>query len=47
MRKKKTISAGNFIEWDHLKTVVLAPIVPSSSLNSGIQTQKGLRRKAG
>jgi len=47
MRKKETISAGIFIKRDHLQTVDLAPIVLSSSLNSGIQTQGGLRCKAG
>jgi len=38
LRREETISAGNFIGWDHLQTVNLAQIVPSSSLNSGIQT---------
>jgi len=46
LRRKETISAGNFIGLDHLQTVSLTLIVPSSSLNSGIQAQKGLRRKA-
>jgi hypothetical protein len=47
LRRKETISAGNFIGRDHLQTVDLSPIVPSSILNSGIQTRGILRRKAG
>jgi hypothetical protein len=47
MRRKEAISAGIFIGRDHLQTVNLAQIVPSSSRNSGIQTQGTLRRKAG
>jgi hypothetical protein len=47
LRREETILAGNFIGLDHLQTVDLAPIVPSSSLNSGIQTRGVLRRKAG
>ena len=43
LRRKETISAGIFIGWDHLQTVNLAPIVPTSILNFGIQTQGGLR----
>ena len=46
LRREETILAGNFIGLDHLQTVDLAPIGPSSSPNSGIQAQKGLRRKA-
>jgi len=47
LRRKETILAGNFIGLDHLQTVDLAPIMPSSILNSGIQTRGVLRRKAG
>jgi len=47
LRRKEMILAGNFIVWSHLQTVDLAPIMPSSSLNSGIQTRGSLRRKAG
>jgi len=47
LRRKETISAGNFIGRNHLQTVNLAPIMPSSSLNSSVQIQKSLRRKAG
>ena len=47
LRRKETISAGIFIGRNHLQTMNLAPIVPSSCLNSGIQTQGTLRRKAG
>ncbi|OQC15780.1 MAG: hypothetical protein BWX73_01155 [Lentisphaerae bacterium ADurb.Bin082] len=47
LRREETISAGNFIGRSRLQTMNLAPIVPSFSLNSGILTQKGLRRKVG
>ena len=47
LRREETILAGIFVERDHLQTVDLASIVPSSSLNSGIQTRGILRRKAG
>jgi len=41
LRREETISAGNFIGRSRLHTMDLAPIGPSSSLNSGIQTQGG------
>ena len=47
MRRKETISAGSFIGRDHLQTVNLALIALASSLDTGIQTQDYLRRRAG
>ena len=45
--EKETISTGSSIGRDHLQTVNLALIALASSLNTGIQAQDVLRRRAG